>query len=361
MNKQQKIDTRVKFWIALIGSGVNVWLDYKKQKAIQEIVPNYEYDYFQTLKKGLIGGAVGYGGAYLFCSIKKLFLIDYDDITPINENEYLKEVVQSYEFDGNFEGYAKAQELMDILDDAFYEELENRTEFQGSISKGTALKGISDIDIALRFSNESFDYLYQTKEEVIGFIESLNDREILSVRNQPNSIGVFCKVDGKKFKIDLIPQRLQQNGNSYSIYHTPRDNSKNPSYRKTNTKIHEHLGRYSKSKREMVMLLKANKAINKLPISGFLLERLVIDIMDENVHELSYLNRYERLKMVVDEITNSICSIKITDPANSNNVLTKRLTHNDRSKLQKHYDKISDKLEYDSRSLRYIFPLINKI
>ena len=247
------------------------------------------------------------------------------------------------------------EELMDILDDEFYNELDEKTTFQGSLSKQTFVEGMSDVDVAVRFTNESF-YLSETRDVLYYFFKNLDDHEIINVRKQPSSIGIFCKVDDHKFKIDFVPQRLQSNGVDYSIYRNSRDRNEKPTYKKTNPKVHEEIGRYKKSKLEMAKLFKVFKTIVKLPISGFITERFVFEIINDNIHQLANLNRFQRVKLIADEITNQIHDIELFDPANSNNMLTENLTEEDRNKVYDHFDKLSNDLENDSRTLRKYFP-----
>lgn len=355
MNKRQKTDRQIQIIATIVGTGFKIYENYQKQKAIQTENPSYQYNLKEILKEGLIGGAIGFGSAYIFCGIKNHFLFDYDDVSSINENEYLKEVVESYEVDESIDAVLKAEELMDILDDEFYNELDEKTTFQGSLSKETFVEGMSDVDVAVRFTNESF-YLSETRDVLYYFFKNLDDCEIINVRKQPSSIGIFCKVDDHKFKIDFVPQRLQSNGVDYSIYRNSRNRNEKPTYKKTNPKIYEEVGRYKKSKLEMVKLFKVFKTISKLPISGFITERFVFEIMNNNIHQLASFNRFQRVKLIADEITNQIHDIELFDPANSNNMLTENLTKEDRNKVYDHFDKLSNDLENDSRILRKYFP-----
>jgi hypothetical protein len=356
MNSRQRVDKNIQIIATVIGAAYNMIEDYNNQKEIQAVNPYHEYNLLQTLGKGLIGGAVGFGTAFLFCGIKNHFFFNYDDITPIDENEYLKEALLSYEEGDNFEANLKTEELMECLNEEFEEYLENPVEYQGSIAKGTFVKGISDIDVAVRFSYNSFK-VSDTKEILYDFFKNLDDFEVINVRRQPNSVGVICNVNNEEFKIDFVPQRLQTNGQDYSIHRTPLKWGEKESRKKTNTKVHENFGRYSQSKKEMVRLLKVFKTVEQVPISGFLLERLVIRIMDNKINKLPRLNRFARFKMVVNEIANEISNARVLDPANSNNELTENLTDRKRNKIQDIFDKFISELESDSRILRKKIPV----
>lgn len=358
LNNQKNIDNQIVLCFTLIGVTINTYLDYQEQKSIKERNPYYEYDYFRTFKNALIGGGLGFGVGYLFCGVRNYFLDTYDKVTPIDENEYLKEVLHSYEYDEDFDANIKAQNVINQLYNHFYEKLEDKPEYQGSLAKGTANQGLSDCDIALRFKEDSFSNLEEMNDAIYSFFNCLDDIDLIKVRQQQHSIGVVFNSTGQDFRLDVVSRKKQRMNDAYSIYVASKSMFKKSTYRKTNTKTHENFGSFAKSKKEITRLLKINKEVDNLPLKGFLLERLVINAIDKHLYNLPK-KRFDRLKLVVDEIANQICQVNIKDPSNSNNILTSYLTDNEKTKIFNHFIQLSLEIEYDSKVLRRFFPKMN--
>ena len=351
----QKVNNQIIGWNTLICGGIGLYYEYHRQKTIKKQFPNYQINYGIVLRQGAIGGLVGFGTGHLICHIRNYFIDKYDRITPINENEYLKETLNTYEADDNFEANIKAQNVMNQLYHHFYDKLEEVPDYQGSKKKGTANLGFSDNDIALRFKTNSFHSLEAMNDAVRCFFVRSCDKKLIEIRQQKHSIGLIYKSDGQVFKLKIVSRRKQPINDAYSIYVAPTNRFEKSTYRNTNTKTHEDFGRYAKSKKAITRLLKINKEIDSLPLKGFVLERLVINAVDKLIHNLPR-NRFDRLKLVVKEITNQICDINLIDPANSNNILTSNLTLEERSRVYNHYSKLSSDLDIDTRILRRHFP-----
>lgn len=353
MNKQISAE-KIILYTTLAGTTIKSFYDIYQQLQIKKIDPQYRYNLQQTLEQGLIGAGYGFvtgiGIAFL---VNNLFADTYDSESPIQENEYLQDVLVSYEVDTCSEAHIKSQRVMNQVYSCFKGQLEAVPTLQGSSKKGTAIAGSSDIDIVARFKPNSFKTLKDMSCALYCLFKQSNDFDLKEVRQQKHSIGLLYQLGGQKFRIDIVPQRRQASNNDYSLYVSPKSSFEKPTYKKTNTKKHERFGYAGKSKKAITQLIKIHNEAYNLPLKGLLIERLVIGIMDTN-HVPK--KGFERLKFVLNKLGEWVSYRNIKDPANASNSLSNYLSNKQKHQLCCHFKQVVYDLETDSRNLRKYFP-----
>jgi len=157
----------------------------------------------------------------------------------------------------------------------------------GSYGRGTAIKGISDVDMLVQLPYDT--YAKYNKYGSNGQSALLQEVRNSVKKSYPNTIVggdgqvvVVTFSDGMIFEV--LPAFLNDDGTSY----TYADSNNNGSWKTCNpvseiNAINEQNNKHNKNVKKLVRIMKAWRDINNVPISGFLLETLAMD----------FLNKYE--------------------------------------------------------------------
>ena len=185
----------------------------------------------------------------------------------------------------------------------------------GSRAKGTAIKGKSDIDIFLAFS-DPYGY-FQLKELYDSVFYELK-KHFGTVRKQNVSIGL--KYEG--FDIDIVPAR-KVNSNEYSrlydyyLWSNKRQN-------KMLTNIHEHISLVKNSGCiSEIILAKVWREQKMIEFPSILLELFVIEALSRKCGQLNSFE--ERVDYMFHYFRDNIENKRIVDPGNSSNILSDEL------------------------------------
>ncbi len=179
----------------------------------------------------------------------------------------------------------------------------------GSRAKGTAIDISTDLDLFISLSSTTNNSLSDIYNSLYNKITS----EGLTARKQNVSIGVTYK--GKK--IDLVPAKRQsQYGNDHSLY-------KRKSNTWTKTNIDTHISRVINSgRRNEIIALKVWRENHKLEFPSILLETITIDALSGHSTATTADNIWYMLRYIKE----NICSLRIIDPANTNNIISNDLS-----------------------------------
>lgn len=180
-----------------------------------------------------------------------------------------------------------------------------KSEFSGSMSKGTAISLATDADIFISLSSITPG----TLQDIYNSLYNAVIQSGYPGRKQNVSIGTT--VNGHK--IDLVPGRRQdQYSNNHSLY-----KSKAGSWTKTN--INTHINQVTSSKRtDEIKLTKIWRGLHGLNFPSFYLELAVIDALKHSrVRDLS-----SNLWKVLGFLKDDFISKRYVDPANTNNVIS---------------------------------------
>jgi hypothetical protein len=186
----------------------------------------------------------------------------------------------------------------------------------GSIVKGTAISGSSDVDVLVSLDhtlNVSLKDIYESLFKRMTF-------EGYNPRRQNVSLGL--SVSG--WKVDLVPGRRQSSlTDDHSIW-----SHKMQSHRETN--IHEHIRLVANSGRiNEIKLLKIWRKLHGLEFPSYLLEVVTIDALHGSGSSDTAANFNRALVYIRDTLPN----FRIIDPTKPSNVLSDELTVLEKQRL----------------------------
>ena len=187
------------------------------------------------------------------------------------------------------------------------------TKLSGSRAKGTAIDLSTDLDLFISLSSTTSNSLSDIYSSLYNWVSSKG----MIARKQNVSIGVTYK----EKKVDLVPAKRQsQYGGDHSLY-----KSKSNTWTKTN--IDTHISRVKRSgRRNEIIALKVWKENHNLVFPSILLETLTIDALSGH----SMTATADNVLFMLRYIKNNIRTVRILDPANTNNVLSNELSSNEK-------------------------------
>lgn len=190
------------------------------------------------------------------------------------------------------------------------------TKISGSRAKGTAIDLSTDLDLFISLSSNTSNTLKEVYNSLYNWVTSKG----IEARKQNVSIGITY--GGQK--IDLVPAKRQgQYGNDHSLYRSKADTW-------TKTNIDTHISRVNKSgRRNEIIALKVWRENHRLEFPSIYLETLVIDALSGK----SSSNTADNFLFLLRHIRDNICSLRVVDPANSNNILSDDLTDGEKRKI----------------------------
>lgn len=186
----------------------------------------------------------------------------------------------------------------------------------GSVAKGTAIQGSSDVDILVSVSDTAVETLKQVYEKLFNRLSA----DGYSPRRQNVSLGVT--IDGRK--VDIVPaKRHSAWTTNHSIW-----SHKQQSWRETD--IHKHVEYVTSSGRvDEIRLIKIWKKLHNLEFPSFPLEVAVI----ESLKWRSYGDIANNFARALQYIRDELPTISLQDPTKPSNILTDELTTSEKNTL----------------------------
>lgn len=175
----------------------------------------------------------------------------------------------------------------------------------GSIAKGTAIKGISDIDLFISLKSNTIGTLKEIYYSLDSYIKSKG----IIAKRQNVSLGIIQY----GLAIDLVPGKRQSGYQNYhSLYVLKKD-----TWAQTNVKAQIDLILNSTRKDEII-LTKIWKKNHGLDFPSMYLELIVIEALKyKSAGSLS-----DNFWTVLTYLTENFVEKVITDPSNSNNIVS---------------------------------------
>jgi hypothetical protein len=192
----------------------------------------------------------------------------------------------------------------------------NALQYSGSYAKETGVRGISDVDVFISLKSDTKETLKKLYEMLV----SLAQRNGWSPRQQNVSVGVT--VNGTRG--DLVPGKVQAGYQNYhSLYLRKRD-----SWTQTNVTLHVDTV-HSSGRLNEIRAIKIWRMLHGLDFPSLYLELFVIDALSGH----SRTTLAENVLHVLRTIGSSLCSTRIVDPANTNNILSDDLTQAEKQRI----------------------------
>jgi hypothetical protein len=340
---------------ALIFGIANAILNATEQLKASKNNPNSKFDWTQLFaaagKGALFGGGCGLGVG----AIK-----DFNNslMKPSNIDPYLQKLADKVRLDKQSPKYKlideKARLLSGMIINRFRDKLAGNPERLGSTEKGTALQQKFDIDLSVKFKHNGFASTVDMRFALLKFLKSkVGTNQIVEVREQRSSIGVLFNIEGKEYRIDIVPIKITE-GNKHSGYLSVSETSilsNNYSRQKTNIKVLNSI-RLSETQRRIILVLKHWRIKNDVPIGSHLLENLVLDAY---AYARTIPNGFtKKVVMVLKHIANNLEVAVIRGAENTNNVITD-IDQDKKQKIIAACKNAVEEYEYQPNNIKTIF------
>jgi len=179
----------------------------------------------------------------------------------------------------------------------------------GSFAKGTANKSGTDIDLFISLSEQTTEGL---KEIYNKLFNTMIERGYVPKRQ---NVSVNLRVSG--YDVDLVPGKRQNRyGNDHSLYRRRAD-----TWTKTDVATHINLVRQS-GRQDEIRVIKLWRNQKGLDFPSFYLELTVIDALSAQRGRTLSQNVWK----VFEYLRDSFPTLRVTDPANTNNIISDDLT-----------------------------------
>lgn len=285
----------------------------------------------------------------------------------MNKNNYLNRVLESYRMSHVNDLMAKYVEKREVVKNAlqekFKDQIATRAINSGSYAKHDAINTKFDLDVCQPFKRDAFSTLEEMADAVFDFFYSeFEDDDLVTykTRKQRVSTGITFVIDGDEIQMDIVPGR-ELLADDYTEtnrlnLHVRAKLLQPASTTQTNIQEHINLVKGKNSERSIIRLLKIWKSNkNQSRVKSFFVELITIRAF-ENCSEVPS-GIWEQLKMVLEYVRDNVQTIRLVDPANSNNVVSDTMT--DSEKLNLHYDmkQILEHVEQNAENLKIYFPV----
>lgn len=346
---------------AAICAGLGLLVNGLEQKERINNKSNEKFDLGEFIKAGLlwgIGGAVGSATFVFLLSLIKEQRIDQDDF---NEVSYLSSVLSSFEMDEVDKAtILKGFEIRKALYNNFKDLLLGKPTFQGSVAQGTALSGISDLDIRVGFKKTGFATLEDMYFSVLEYFENdFEDSKLIEVRQQKKSIGLIYNILNTDVCIDVVPGRRTnfiKGGNDYNLFENSNTTFGRASRVKMNPHKQAHLGSNASSVSKVISLIKVLNEKERFLMRSVLIKEITKSAFEYNKGRCP--RRIDRqLLMTMAYMRDNIESKIIFSPDNKNVVFSNLLTDFEKTKIADRLNSIIEDIEDNPANFQIYFPL----
>ena len=255
----------------------------------------------------------------------------------MNSQEYLENVLWKHKLDeGEVERIKNIRkEVENKLKNIYGSKIE-KIIYSGSYAKNTAVDLKYDVDLCIYFKNDSFSTLFMMYNDVFTVLRKNFPK--YRIRKQNVSLRLVLS-DNRS--IDIVPVRSFEDGTGDANLYSSKTNGP------IKTNIRKHIEYISKSKtRPIIKLIKIWKIEHNIHFKSFALELLVIKALSS-----SNSNDYgTQFLEVLEYIRDNAATVKLIDPANSNNNVSDSIDYVDKFNISKH--------ARSSRSKRYFEDIV---
>ena len=247
-------------------------------------------------------------------------------------DEYVSSIIRKYNVTGEIDAFTKSTvvaPLVMIIKEWAGTQLID-IYLSGSRAKGTAISLSSDIDLLISLKSDTRTPL---KEIYSTLHDKLVNRKIPS-RKQNVSIGI----NYGGHSIDLIPAKKRSgNTNDHSLYKNKAD-----SWTQTNIRTHINLVKDSGRIAE-ITAIKIWRKLHQLDFPSIYLELAVLDAL----YNKNQKQPAKNFLSILEYLKDSFIDRKITDPANTNNIISDELYKYEKEAIAKKAKESLNKQEWD--------------
>jgi len=317
-----------------------------------------KFDFQSFVLAGTVGAVIGLTSASVLNLIISIFSTRKQIIDEADEISYLVGAIGSYKPDEiDKEVLIKGRKVKSALKYKFKNDILGNVSYQGSVKQGTAISGLSDLDIRIQFKKTSFPSESKMYNAVYNFFKyQFKDTDLKGVRKQKVSIGLIYKIDGYEEIIDIVPALrtdFVRGKNDYTLFKNP-DLCEGSWKLKMNPKKQEEFGAYQNDKINIIKLFKLLKTEVELPLKSILLKEFTKKAFENNSSIPNGLKG--RLLMTLNFIRDNIETINIKAPDNVSISLTDSLTIKEKKSIKVKIDRVISDLKEDRSNILEYFP-----
>lgn len=242
----------------------------------------------------------------------------------LTDDEYLQEIVKKQSLADDSDEVKTVRANRDAVEQLLRAELgsDPTIRYGGSLAKGTMVRDSFDLDVLCYFPRDADD-AGATLEEVHASVKRALEKSYF-VEEKTSALRVLSK-DKARLSIDVLPGRFIDEAESDVFLHrTSGDKVR----LKTNPDTHISHVRDS-GVRDAIKLCKHWRARSGVEVRSFVLELLVIDLLDGKKKD----SLDTQMRTVLEAFRDKSESLSVTDPANANNDLSELLDATTRSSL----------------------------
>ncbi|WP_422858627.1 hypothetical protein ACOKFD_14865 [Flagellimonas sp. S174] len=342
---------------ALVGGILGMIINISEQNKGKQLNPNKNFDFQSLVIAGAIGAIIGIASFKLIKFFSTVFRTKKEILNNADEISYLGSVLKSYQPDEiDSLVLLKGKKIRNAINRKFDSDLLGRASYQGSVEQGTALSGLSDLDILVKFKKTSFHNEREMFDAIHDFFKyEFKDDDLLKVREQKVSIGLTFNIDGYRETIDIVPALRTdfiRGKNDYNLFKNPKlvDGSKKI---KMNPYKQRDFGNYEEHKKDVIGLIKVLRAKEELPLKSFLIKELTKKAFDRGNIPRG-LN--DKLIMTLKYIRDNIKTIKLKSPDNPWVSLSDTITAQEKERIYKALDKVLVLIQEDKDYVLEYFP-----
>lgn len=344
---------------ALIGSAsaaaIDIFLQWLEHLLNKKTFAWESYDAERTLRKAVVGGAVGAGIGTLFYKAK----LSEEAKRPFNPDKYLQKVLSKENLKSDPTLLKKylyyRRQIKEWLNRRFEADLVYKAEDVGSFFKRTAIAANCDVDMVLPFKSNSYHTLEQMYDDVYDALKiRFGDNAI--VTRQTKAIGLTFEHNKQNLHFDIVPGREVRDYKTTTelhLYVRPNWFWQKGSSFKTNIRIQKYITAYKPTVRRIIKLLKTYKARNGVELPSLIIEQCVVEELSDrsDIDSSDIQNLLNCMTLIAKRLQQQT----YLDFANSNNNLNTKLSKIQRDCLaQRLYDHIEN-IEKNPRYIKEIF------
>lgn len=342
---------------AVIGGIFGLIINIIHQSKVKKVNKDRVFDFQSLILTGMLGAILGAVSFKIIEFLRSIFTSSKEILDERDEICYLASVLTSYEPDEiDKEILLKGKKIKAAINKRFGYNLLGKATYQGSKAQGTALSGLSDLDILVKFKKTSFRRVNDMYNALYNFFKyDFYDSDLINVRQQKVSLGLIYDFNGHKETIDVVPSLrtdFERGKNEYHLF-------KNPKFFRGSTKLkmnphkQKDLGGYEYQKIKVIKLIKILKDNQKLPLKSILITELTKRVFKE-LKMPKQPN--QALLKVLEYIRDNIQTIQIKSPDNSRVSLTDSLSFKEKKEIKNALDEILLNLRDDKNYLKDYFP-----
>lgn len=230
----------------------------------------------------------------------------------------------------------------------------------GSYKKKTAINIKFDMDLVVPFKKniDSLEGIFNDMYEFFNDEYRKRDSTLFEVKRQKIAIGLLFRIDGHILDLDIVPGReindYETDGNLNVYVNDTMGGIAKGSYIRTNIQKQIDNIRANSTARESIKLMKVWKRRFNGQIKSMVIELICIKAF-ENFN--GNTDNYSKLTHVIEFIRDNIKTIRLVDPGNSNNDLSKALDDVQKENISNTMKWMIDGIKNNENSLEAYFPI----